>query len=360
MNKEIITDKQGISLIALFIMGSSLVIGIGADAEKDSWIAIIISIFFAFLIFIIYARIFFLFPQKDLFDIINIIFGKTLGIVINSLYIWYAFHLGALVLRNFSEFIKTVALEQTPEVFPMICFMFLCVWGIKEGIEVLGSWAEFTLITFFILICLTIPMQIPNMQLNHILPMLSKGFDPVLKGAFAVFSFPFAETILFGFIFSGVRKKKSPYKIYLVGLVIGGLFIFITALDELLVLGAHAYTTTYFPAHSAVSRMNIGDFIQRSEIIVAIGFLGAGFIKICICLLVVCKGITKLFGFSDYRFSILPISLLMLNLSILIYEDILEMVDWAFHIYNYYAFPFQVLFPVIILAGAEIKRRNRI
>lgn len=48
MNKEVISDKQGINLVILFIMGSTLVIGTGAEAGKDSWLAIIIAIIFSF------------------------------------------------------------------------------------------------------------------------------------------------------------------------------------------------------------------------------------------------------------------------------------------------------------------------
>ncbi len=140
MNKEVISNKQGICLIILFITGSTFVVGIGSKAENDSWLAIILSTLFAFPILMIYARLLSLFPQKDLFDILEIIFGKFIGKFISILYIWFSLHLGTLVLRNFGEFIGTISLSKTPMIIPMIFIIFLSTWIIKGGIELLGRW----------------------------------------------------------------------------------------------------------------------------------------------------------------------------------------------------------------------------
>lgn len=358
MNKEKISDKQGIALVALFIMGSSLVIGTGSIAGKDTWLAIILAILFSFPMLMVYARVLFVFPEKDLFDILEIVFGEFFGKIISILYIWYAFHLGVMVLRNFGEFINTVALEETPMIIPIIVLAFLCIWGIKNGMEVLGRVGEVALIILIPLIFLTIGLLMPEVELNNIRPILSNGMNPVLKGAFSVFSFPFAETILFSFVFSGLKKKNSPYKVYTLGLLIGGMIIFATAINELLVLGVNEYTTTYFPAHSSVSRIDVGTFLQRLEIIVAISFLGSGFVKICICLLGACNGIAKVFNFHDYRFIVVPIGLLMINLSYFIYDSTMEMGEWAFTTYDYYAFFYQVILPVFIIIFAEFKKKR--
>jgi len=46
----------------------------------------------------------------------------------------------------------------------------------------------------------------------------------------------------------------------------------------------------------------------------------------------------------------------MMTLAIILFANILEMYDWL-DIYKYFALPFQVILPLIILAGAEIKIR---
>lgn len=358
MKKEVISDKQATSLIILFIGGSTLLFGTGGEAEKDAWLAIVLSILYAFPILMIYARILSLFSGKDLFDILELVFGKFLGKIISLLYVWFALHLGTLVLNDFGDFPTIVSMSKTPKVVPMIFIIFLCSWAIKEGIEVLGRWGEFSIWGFIFTVILGILLLIPKWNINNIKPILYNGIKPVLKGAFAVFSFPFAETILFCCVFSSLKHKKSAYRVYLLGLIIGGILVFITALSQLSTLGADAYTSFYFPSQAAVARINIGYILQRVEVIVSITFFIGGFIKICICLLGACKGIAKVFSYNDYRFIVIPVALLMVNLSYLIHGSIMEVEEWTIAVWKYYSFLFQVILPIIIWITAEIQKKR--
>ncbi len=328
MDKEIISDKQGIKLVALFIMGSTLVLGAGTEAGKD------------------------------LFDITECIFNKYLGKIISILYIWFAFHLGILILRNLGEFIHTVSLQETPMIIPMTVIMILCTWGIKNGIEVLGRWSGITMIILIFLIASSILFLLPNMKISNIQPMFFNNIKPILRGAFSVLAFPFAETVIFCLVFSSLERPNSSYKIYTLGLLIGGVTVFSTVFTEILILGENYYTKSYYPSHRIVSRINIGGFIQRVEIIISIALLASGFIKLSMCLLGVCKGIAKTLGFKNYIFIVTPVSLLILNLSYLIYDSTMEMTEWAFKIWRYYAFPFQFILPIIILSGCLIKKNK--
>lgn len=358
MNREIISDKQAIVLVILFIAGSSLVIGTGSQAGLDSWIAIIIAIIFASPVLFIYSKILCNFQGKDLFDVSELIFGKLIGKFINIMYIWFAIHLGALVLRNFGEFIVTIGLTETPIGIPMMFFTFLCIYVGKEGIEVLGRCSEVFIFVIIVLLILLVLGLIPEYDINNIKPSLYKGINPLITGAFSVFSFPLAETVVFMLVFSCLKRKSSYYKGYLIGLLLGGTIIFITALVDLLVLGENLYSSLYYTAYSAAARINIGNFIQRIEVIVGINFIMAGLIKISICLIGACNGISKLFKINNYRIIVVPMGLLMFNLSYLIYRNTMEMGEWAFSIWPYYSFLFEVLIPIVIFIGIKIKRQS--
>jgi len=52
-----------------------------------------------------------------------------------------------------------------------------------------------------------------------------------------------------------------------------------------------------------------------------------------------------------------PTGLLTASFSIIIYDNVMEMFEWANKIYRYYVVLFQVILPVIILIVAEIKTR---
>ncbi|MCM1991420.1 GerAB/ArcD/ProY family transporter [Oceanirhabdus seepicola] len=358
MSNEVISDKQGISLVTLFILGSTLVIGIGTEAGRDSYFAVILGLVFSLPMIIIYARILSLYRGNDLFDILEIVFGKLFGKIMSILYIWFPFHLGSLIIRDFGEFITTVSAIETPMVVFMSAMIFLCVWAVKKGCKLLGRWAELGVIAIIFFVFFTIILSIPNMQLNNIKPVFYKGMKPVLGGAFSVFSFPFAETVIFCLVFSNLKTNKSPYKIYKMGLLIGGFVLFSLIFSEILILGEFGYVAHYFPAHIMASRISIGDAIQRMEILVAITFLGSGFIKICVCLFGTCKGVVKMFNFDDYSFIVTPVAIMMLCYAFIVHDSIMEIGEWAFKIWRYYALVFEIIFPVIIWIGVEIKKKR--
>ena len=107
-----------------------------------------------------------------------------------------------------------------------------------------------------------------------------------------------------------------------------------------------------------VSLVHLGNIVQRLEISVVIVFLICVFVKVSICVFAVCNGISKVFGFDDYKFIATPVSLLMLSFSFVIYKSTMEMSEWAFDIYPYYSFIFEVILPLVIFIVAEIKSRG--
>lgn len=358
MRKEVISNRQGITMIIMYIMGSTLIMGVGSDAKQDVWLAIIIAVIFAMPVITIYARILSLFPDKNLFEIINCIFGSLLGRIAALFYIWYAFHLGALVLRNFQEFIKVAAFPETPEFVPIMLMGILSIWVVKEGIEVLGRWSQLAIIILAFIIVIVVAFSITNANYDNLRPVLYNGINPVLSSAFNVFSFPFAETVLFMAVFSFTKGKNNPFKVYYYALAIGSFSVLLIAVRNILVLGADFIEQVYFPSYVAVSLISIGDFLQRIEVTVSVVLLFAGFVKISVCLLAACKGIGYFFKIGNYRQIVAPVGFLMMITSCFIYQSIMEMEQWAFKVYKYYAFPFQVILPVIIWIAAEIKSKH--
>jgi spore germination protein KB len=156
-------------------------------------------------------------------------------------------------------------------------------------------------------------------------------------------------------IFDSLKTTKSSYKVYLISLAIGGSIVLFIAIRNIMVLGGDNLGSVYFPSYTAISLINIGNFFERLEMTVSLVFILSGFFKISICLMAATKGIAKILGFKDHKVLVTPIALLMVNLAYLIYDNIMDMFEWAQEIWPYYAFPFQVIFPLIILIAVEIK-----
>ncbi|WP_027627012.1 GerAB/ArcD/ProY family transporter [Ruminiclostridium cellobioparum] len=357
MRKEVITDKEAICILIIFIIGSTLILGIGGDAKNDRWVSGVIGLVLAIPFLLIYARIQTIFQGRDIFDILIILLGKIGGRFVAVIYIWYGFHLGAMVIRNFGEFVNVVVMPETPMFVLMVTIGAVAIMAVKLGIEVIGRTCAYLLPILIVIVIIVQFLGIPEMRTNHIKPFFSSTITSVLDGAFSSFAFPFAESVVFLGVFFTLKTKKSPYRVYFYGVFLAGLLIIAVTIRNILILGPLG-TSLYFPSHVAVSRISIGDFLQRIEVSVAFVFGVAALIKISICLFVTAKGVAKVCNLNDYRSVVIQLGLLMVYFAQFIYKDIMTMSNWAFKIYPFYALPFQAILPVFIWIMAEIKKNK--
>ncbi len=357
MKKEQITDKEGICILVLFLTGNTLVIGIATVARNNTWLAGIAGILMSLPTLAVYARILSIFPGKDLFEILEMSVGKIAGKIIALIYIWYSFHLGAIVLRNFGEFINTVTMPETPIIVPMFMLGLICIISVRLGIEVIGRACTYFLPVILLVIAGAVVLGLGDWNLDYLKPVMYHSFGAVMKGGFSAFSFPFTESVLLMGVFHTLKAKKSPYKVYFFGALFAGAIIVLLTIRNIAVLG-NMLCMYYFPSYIAVGRISIGDFLQRFEGTVAIVMLVGVFIKSSVCLFVASKGLARMFNLIDYKSIVIQLGLLMIFFSSIVYDNIMEMKYWAFKVYQYYAFPMEVILPLAIWVFAEVRSRN--
>jgi spore germination protein KB len=358
MPKEIISSKQAIAIIVMFLFGSSVVLGVNSELCQDTWLGLLVSVIMFVPLFIIYSRIMKLYPQKDIFIIIDELFGKVIGKIFTILMSWYALHLGALVLRNFSEFIQVVSMNETPEVVLMIAMIIIVIYLAKSGIEVLGRWAIVAFVIIIISIIVTLMFTASKADFNNLLPIFNHSPKEILSSAYSILSFPFAETILFTTIVCTIPKKDSPYKIYLYGTLLALIIFIVIITRNIAISGAPSIKASYFPSYSSARLIGVGDFLTRIEGSITINFILAGITKITVCLFAAAKGIAHLFKVTNYRSLITPAGFLMVALCSILYSNITEMFAFL-PTYSIYAIPFQIIIPVIIWITAEIKKKKK-
>lgn len=342
-------------MMSTFILGSTLVLGAGAEAKQDVWLAIFLAMLITVPIYLVYARLLSDFPGAGLYEILITIFGTIFGRIMALPFIWFSFHIGALVIRNFTEFIELVSLPETPQFIIAICMAVLCIWAVREGIEVIGRWTSIMFPIILIAIFVVTFLFANILDFKNLKPVLYDGFRPVADTAFSVFAFPFAEVVVFTTILGKLRPGGSPYKVLLNSLWIGGAIILLVSVRSLLALGVANISILHFSSYASVRLINIGNFLQRIEVSVTMVFFFAGFVKVCACLYAAGTGVAEVLNIQSYRSMVAPIGLLMMVLSVIVYQNTNEMFEWAMKIYKYYAFPFEVALPVLILIAAEIK-----
>lgn len=358
MQKEIIPFRQAMCMLLLFLFGSSVVMGVTTVMEQDAWASLLLGAAFFIPLALIYARIIRLYPGKDLFDILETLFGKIIGKLITALLCWYAVHLGGLVLRNFSEFIQVVSMPETPQLPLMVVMLLVTVYLAKSGVESLGRWSLVAMPAVLLIVLLTVVLSLGRMEYTNLQPVLAHGANEIAASAYSVLAFPFAETVLLLSVANAIKKQDSPYKLYLYATLLGALMLLIIILRNLCALGAPMLSAEYFPSYTAARVINVGDFFTRIEGTISMNFILAGITKITLCLLAASKGAARLFGIRDYRQIVLPVSLFALALCAIVHKNAMEMFDFL-SVYQYYVIPFQIVIPLAVWVAAEIKSRRQ-
>jgi len=358
MNQERITDKQAICLMIGFIIGSSIILGFAGTARQSTWVAGVMGLILFMPFALIYARLLYLYPGKDLFQIMNLLLGRTAGLILSLIYTLYALHLGALVLRDVGEFLRSITMRKTPMLVIFLFIIMVCILTVRVGIEGLGRMYAYILpIIVAIMIMITV-MGALQLNPDFLRPVFGTDVKVLLHSAYTIFSFPFAETVLLLGIFNALKGGSSPYKVYLTGYIIGGLLLVMVTITNTLLIGPYV-ENSYFPAYIAISRIKIGDFFEHLEVTVTISFLASIVIKSTICLFTAVRGLSSVFKLKDSRPLVVQTGLIMVWLAIMIFDSTKELFNWTAQIYPYYAFPMQVAFPVLIWLIAEISRRKR-
>lgn len=357
MKKELLTARQGMSIIILFIFGSSVVMGVNTQAGQDAWISLIMAILFSIPLLGMYGRIMVLSPEQDMFQIAIKLFGPFIGKGIVLLYSWYALHLGALVIRNFSEFIGIVAMPETPQFPLMIAFLSVVIYMAKSGVEILGKWSAWVAPFVVIIVLATISLSLDNMDFTNLQPVMAHSLGEIGLGAFKMVTFPIGEIVLFLPLATAIKKEDSPYRIYYWGVLLSSIVLLLVIIRNIGSIGAPMMQYSYFPSYITARIINLGDFLSRIEGTISVNFILAGVTKVTVCLLAATKGISYLLNLKNQQTLLMPVGLWMLALCAIVYDNAMDMFSFI-NIYQFYAIPFQFLLPLIIWIASEIKGRN--
>ncbi|WP_425448229.1 GerAB/ArcD/ProY family transporter [Dethiothermospora halolimnae] len=358
MNKEVISEKQGISLLVLFIVGGSSIFAQALSADRNVWLAYILAILTGFPLMLVYARLHCIFPGKNFLDIIEICFGSIISKIIILIYIWISIFIAGDIVVIYSQFINLISFPETPQIITKLSLIILCILGAKKGIEVLGRSSRLFLIVLLIYLVAIVVFLIPEMDIEKLKPILYEGAKPVFMGTLSVLAFPIMQIVIFTMTFSTFSKKTSPYKIYILGMLIGIGYLAILSTNNILVWGLNVTESYYYPLYTTIAGINISNLGQRIELGIIIIFFLGGFIKISILIVSACKGVGKIFNFKDYKIIIIPIALLVTNLSHIQYKSVMYYYEFNREVWPYYHLPFQIFLPLIIWIIAEIKKKR--
>ncbi len=338
-----------------FVMTTGLIFPPLQGLWHDSWMTLLLGLAGGIVFALPYTTLCLRFPGKTLIEIHETVFGPVIGKLFSVASIWYTFHLGAQAGAIFITFLTTTIFTMTPRYVFSVTWLLVVGYLCKKGIEVIARVNEMLLVVTVFLIVGTGFLVLNIFKIENFLPLWSISLSDLLRAGFGTITFPFGQNVVFGLLLPFLHERGQARKAVFMGLCGAALFLLINLVITVGVLGELG-KIFIFPTHQAFRMISIGQVMTRLELIPSLIFLAMGFIKVSIALYAASLGTAQLCKLQTYRPLVFPIGVLMVIAAHQIYPNIgvrLEMVE---RVQPIYALPFQLLFPLLALLAAVLRR----
>lgn len=200
----------------LFFIIVSMQIGVGilgvprlifSEAKQDSWISILMAA--AYLIIVLFVMLLTL-KQYDNADIHGIhldVFGKWLGKLFSTVYIFYFAIAFYSVLLTYIEIVKVFVFPEVSNFVMGLLLICLTVYAVLGGFRVVvGVCFIFGILANWILFLLIHPAL--QIDVQHYLPLFQASFVELVKGAKAT-SYTFMGIEILFFVYPFIQNKNK-------------------------------------------------------------------------------------------------------------------------------------------------------
>ncbi|WP_180994403.1 GerAB/ArcD/ProY family transporter [Bacillus sp. Marseille-P3661] len=357
---EKITLLQLGIIILLFSIGTSILLipsGLATIAKQDAWLACLVSIGMGLLLIFFYQKLAKMFPNKTFVEYCIIILGKWVGIFVALMFVLFSFVGAATALFYQGDFVVTHVLPGTPIEMANLLFVLPVIMAVRIGIETIGRSAEILVPWVMLLFALLVIAILPQIEMTNIQPIYETGVKPIIHGALSFASIGYLPCIVFSMILPSVNLITSIKKPFYVSFFISGIFMAIITFLCITVLGAEYTARGMYPSYDLAKKINIGNFIQRIEALIAAIWFITTYFKVLIYFYAFVLGTAQIFGMKNYRPIVFPSAILLVALSYDIYPDTVYASEWNSTIWVPFTLTFGLFLPIALLVVAKIREK---
>ncbi|MFJ8260306.1 endospore germination permease [Peribacillus asahii] len=365
MVKDIkISARQFAILVIFFSIGTTILVipkSLAQEVKQDAWIAAVIGIGIGLLLVALYIAIGRMFPTMTLVEINETLLGKWLGKAVSLTFIFFSLYSTATLLFLVGSFLTTQILPDTPLEAIQILFTCILIMGIRLGLEPLARSAELLFPIFvFLFIVLVASIFLPPVQFKfeNIQPVFETGIKPMIHAVFiftSIFSLPLIVLLM---IFPvSVNQPEAAEKNFFIGILIGGICLLIIIALTILVLGVDSSTRQTYPSYAVARKINVGNFLQRIEAIMAIMWIITIYFKSAFYFYASVIGLAQTLNMKDYRPLTLPLGMILISFSLIANPNIVYVGTFDKEIWPLYVSTFGLVLPLLLLAVNAIRKK---
>ncbi len=355
-----ISGRQFTILVIMNVLGTAIITVpaiVSAYGKQNGWFSVLLATIFGIGMVVVYNAIYKKNPDKNIYQQLELLFGKWIGKLLSFLFMLFAFHITIGNLRVMGDFITTQILIETPVEMVMFLALITCFFGVRYGIEVIARAAEIFFPYIILSIFLLLILVTPEAEITNIQPILQTDVAGAFAGALPLLGYPFLEMVLFLAFMQNVNNKRIE-KQFLVGVTIGGLLLVVITLVCLLVLGVDMTTRNIYPTYILGKKISIADFLERIEILVAIIWFFTIFFKITIGYYVLIIGFKQLLQLKDYKTTTIPFVYVLLVFAVFMRPSVVEQKQFLTSAWIPFSLTFGLVLPVLMLVAGLFKNKK--
>lgn len=354
-----INNYQLLNLVILCYTGTSIALAPGAlagVANQDAWIGAIIGTIGGLLIALLYNSFGNNRNDRTLVKYIEWTLGKYVGKLVGIIFVFFLLLTCAMQLWVVGDLLITHIMPETPDYILLILFVIVIIIGTRHGIEVIARSSELVFPLIITAMVVLVFSLFPQMKIEYIHPILERGFKPVFSAGLISMSTSSLTLIGILMIFpSKVANINEGKKAFLIGTLIGGIILVAITISSILVLGADIASRSSYPSYVLARKIQIGEFLQRVEVIFAVVWFTTVFYKIIIFFYGSVLGLSQILELKDYRVLTFPMGMILVVLSLIIYPSSIYAQYWDATTWIPLILTFALFLPTILLIIGKVK-----
>ncbi|MDA8210336.1 MAG: endospore germination permease [Clostridia bacterium] len=353
-----ISNRQLIFLMLFTVLGTANMFlpALAAEhAKQDAWLSPFFSMLEGLWVVFIITELGRRFPGKTLIEYLRLITGPVLGTGLGCLFIFWMIHTNAIIIREFAELIVTTMMPETPIIIFLATITFTAALLVRAGLEVMGRTAEF-LSPIFLGTFVLIPLLVGEiMKPENLLPILEKGIKPVIAGGLAPGGW-FGEVALLGMLLPYLREPHKGRQAVALAVGVITVNLSVTGFAVTAVFGPEP--NLMFPFLTLAQNIRVAEFLERIESLILVVWVAGVAVKIAVFYYAAVLATAQLTGVKDYRCVVTPIGVILTVLAIIIYDNIMELVNFVARIWPFYGPTFEWVIPALLLVVAIVTRKK--
>lgn len=264
--------------LLFFLLRASFVGGVSANllitSKRDSLLSTIIASILGIIPLIIFYFLIKSYPRKNIIEIINEVFGKTFGTLINLILSLFIIFNASLIFRNLINFISSQFLYQTPDLIIGLVFIVAIIYSLYHGITTISRSSTILFYLFSILFLISLIGLFNQANLTNFLPMLEYGINPVLKGTYNYISLNILPIYILTIIpYNEIENHSKFLKNTIIFYILSSISIMVVCFSIISVYGINFANLIEYPEFHLLKRIDIFGFLQRIENILAIQWI---------------------------------------------------------------------------------------